>query len=224
MCSLYQLWEMCEWMGKFSLSLSVFRRDDARRPDSTLCAASHVNIPSMFVLEWVPKNKKNFIPLLHWQPILLRQNFLYASGQGANLHTSCTVKRDIYPTASFPGSVCIYYIYTNWWKVLGMCIIPPPPTFLISCFWCTLCGMSYVSNLKPTRSYIKTEAVHRDGCWKYTAVLVRATTRNFHVVLILGCPRGRKQQHFITASCRKDFVLASNLFLIPFFKHTCFAM
>lgn len=52
--------------------------------------------------------KKNFIPLLHCQPILLRQGFLYASGLGADLHTSYTVKISFYPAASFPGSA-----YTN---------------------------------------------------------------------------------------------------------------
>lgn len=107
MCSLYRLWEMCEWMGKFSLSLSVFRWDDAPRPDSPLCAASHVNIPStMFVLEREPLNN-NFIPLLRRQSILLSHGFLNTIGLGANPHTSYTVKLYFYPSAPFPGNTSI---------------------------------------------------------------------------------------------------------------------
>lgn len=61
-------------------SLSVFRWDDTRQPNSPLCAGSHVNVTSTkFVLEWVP--------LSHCQPILLRPGFLYALGLGASLHT-----------------------------------------------------------------------------------------------------------------------------------------
>lgn len=58
MCSLYRLGEMCEWMGKSILSLSVFRRDAARRPDTPLCAASHVNIPSTIFVSVVGKLDK----------------------------------------------------------------------------------------------------------------------------------------------------------------------
>lgn len=147
MFSLYQLKEKCEWMGKFSLSLSVFRLGDARRPDSPLCAASHVNIPSaMFVLQRVPQKNNN-----------------------SSVELPVYTAEAKFPVRFWPPCLSSHLIYSKW-ALLLLCVSSRQSIYwLMEIFRDThkpngcrrslslryACSVGFVGNLKSTQDRVK---------------------------------------------------------------------